>query len=132
MQGSIHSLPWLWGAHFFRKALQAIKQIARQEVSYSMWLRPGDSIALQFKGRDDFRKALEILWELRKTAPEVIPFVLPPAENTFIVSKKYLPNFKDLEPVPQEVGSVADLPQEEQVTRLREKYFWPRPEEGSR
>ena len=94
-----------------------------------MFLRPQEAVALRFKNRDDFRKALEILWALRKTMPEAISFALPPAENTFIIPKKYLSKFKELKPVRQEVGSVSDLPEEE-VTRLREKYFWPRQEEG--
>jgi len=93
-----------------------------------MVLKPQEMIALQFKNRKDFRQALEILWELRKTVPETISFGLPPAEHTFIIPWKYLSKFERLEPIPQEVGSVADLP-EEAVTRLREKYFWPRPEE---
>lgn len=83
-----------------------------------MFLRPQEAVALRFKNRDDFRKALEILWALRKTMPEAISFALPPAENTFIIPKKYLSKFKELKPVRQEVGSVADLHPSLSLSRL--------------
>ena len=83
-----------------------------------------DSVALQFNSRESFREALEILWKLREITPEIIPFALPPAENTLIINKKYTSHFDTLHPAQQTVGSTADLPIEE-ANRLRRKHFWP-------
>jgi len=92
-----------------------------------MFLKPKDSVALQFKNGDDFLKALKILEKLEKDTPEIVPFALPPQENTLIILRKCLDHFKGLDPVQQDVGSMADPDlSEDEVTELREKYFWPR------
>ena len=82
-------------------------------------------IGLLFKNSEDFRKALDIIWEIRKSTREIVQFALPLEENTIIISKKYLSKFKNLKPIQQEVGSMADLSNEE-ANMLRKKYFWPK------
>ncbi len=59
-------------------------------------------IALKFKNRNDFQKALERLWMIREDEPN-IQFAIPPAENTFIISKKHADEFSFLHPQKQAV-----------------------------
>jgi hypothetical protein len=90
--------------------------------------KPEREVALHFKNKEDFARAVDILWEIRKKVPN-LPFALPPAENTFIIPEMYFSYFEKLQPEERKVQSLADLPDEE-VTKLRKKYFWPREEKN--